>query len=151
MAPALANVACDKYLLCAYVVYDAGRGNFYPGNTAEYVLDRFVSFDDSCLYYSGSCEENKMGEGVKRWFAIVAYLFVAIASIIAIFRPEGMIWIVVFVLSAVVSLILAITRMLNNKKMADRIRYLEKHHLSIETDDENEGLIIKEGRNNAGR
>ena len=82
--------------------------------------------------------------GVKSWLTLVAYLFVAITSIFAIFRPEGMIWIIVFVLSAIVSLILAITRLLNNKKMAERIRYLEEHHLSIETDDENEGLIIKE-------
>ena len=58
MAAALANVACDKYLFCAYVVYDACRGHVYPGNTAEYVLDRFVPFDDSCLYNSSSCEEN---------------------------------------------------------------------------------------------
>ena len=89
--------------------------------------------------------------GIKSWLTLVAYLFVAIASIIGIFRPEGKIWIIVFVLSAVVSLILAITRMLNNKKMADRIRYLEKHHISIETDDENEDLIIKEGINDSGR
>ena len=82
--------------------------------------------------------------GIKSWLTVVAYLFVAITSIFAIFRPEGMIWIIVFVLSAIVSLILAITRLLNNKKMAERIRYLEEHHLSIETDDENEGLIIKE-------
>ena len=39
MAAALAYVACDKYLFCAYVVYDACRGHVYPGNTAEYVLD----------------------------------------------------------------------------------------------------------------
>ena len=83
--------------------------------------------------------------GMKSWLTVVAYLFVAIASIIAIFRPEGKIWIIVYVLSAVVSLILAITRLLNNKKMTDRIRYLEKHHLSLEIDEENEGIIVKEG------
>ena len=37
---------------------DGINKNFHPGNTAEYVLDRFVPFDDSCLYNSSSCEEN---------------------------------------------------------------------------------------------
>jgi hypothetical protein len=72
-------------------------------------------------------------------------LFVAIASIIAIFRPEGLIWIIVFVLSAIISLLLAITRMRNNKRMADRIRYLEEHHLSLDIDEDNESIIVKKG------
>ena len=82
---------------------------------------------------------------MKSWHILIAYLFVAIASIIAIFRPEGMIWIIVFVLSAIVSLILAITRMRNNKKMIDRIQYLEEHHLSLEFDEDDEGITFKEG------
>ena len=81
----------------------------------------------------------------KSWLTLVAYLFVAIVSIIAIFRPEGLVWIIVFVLSAIVSLILAITRIRNNKKMADRIQYLEEHHLSIEYDKDGEGIKFKEG------
>ena len=48
---------------------------------------------------------------MKGWITFIAYLFVAIAAIIAVFRPEGKVWIIVFVLSAIVSLILAITRM----------------------------------------
>jgi hypothetical protein len=35
--------------------------------------------------------------------------------------------------------------------MADRIRYLEEHHISFETDEDNEDFINKEGINNAGR
>lgn len=85
--------------------------------------------------------------GMKGWITFIAYLFVAIAAIIAVFRPEGKVWIIVFVLSAIVSLILAITRMWNNKKMTDRIRYLEEHHLSLDYDEDDEGIKVKEGLN----
>lgn len=83
--------------------------------------------------------------GMKSWLTLVAYLFVAIASIIAIFRPEGMIWIIVFVLSAVVSLILAITRMLKNKKMAEKIRKLEEKQLSVRYDKGKRCVVFEQG------
>ena len=84
--------------------------------------------------------------GIKSWLTLVAYLFVAIASIVAIFRPEGKIWIIIFVFSAIVSLILAVTRMRNSKQMSDRIRYLEEHHTSFEYEEDEEEMTILEGK-----
>ena len=46
---------------------------------------------------------------------------------------------------AIVSLILAITRIISAKKTEDRIKYLEEHHLSGSYDEVGETLTLEEG------
>ena len=86
--------------------------------------------------------------GMKRisiWLPLIGYVFVAVVAIIAALRIDNQLLMSLLIISATVSLILAITRLISAKKTGERIKYLEDHHLSITHDAGNEGLVIKEG------
>ena len=80
------------------------------------------------------------------WLTLVGFVFIAGASIAGAFRIEGIAWRVLLIMSAVVSLILAITRMLKNKSMAKKIKTLEENQLSVEYDANEEKLSFKKGK-----
>ena len=61
---------------------------------------------------------------------LLGYIFVAIVAIIAALGVRSLLMSVLLIISSIVSLILAITRIISAKKTEDRIKYLEEHHLS---------------------
>lgn len=84
-------------------------------------------------------------KGMSIWLPLIGYLFVAVVAVFAALRIDNQLLMVLLIISATVSLILAITRLISAKKTGERIKYLEEHHLSIIPDEKNEGLVIKEG------
>lgn len=84
-------------------------------------------------------------KGVSIWLPLIGYLFVAVVAVFAALRIDNQLLMVLLIISATVSLILAITLLISAKKTGERIKYLEEHHLSIVPDEINEGLVIKEG------
>ena len=85
---------------------------------------------------------------IKRWLPYVGYVFSTIVSIIMAFRVEGILCRVLLVISTIVSLALAISRLITTKKMEKRIKYLEDHQISFEAHTESETFIVKEGNLN---
>ena len=71
--------------------------------------------------------------------------FIGGVSIAGAFRIEDTIWRVLFIISAVISLTLAITRMLKNRSIAKKIKTLEEHQLSVRYDDKKEILNFEKG------
>ena len=79
------------------------------------------------------------------WLSLAGFVFIACVSIAGSFRIEGTAWRVLLIMSAVVSLILAITRMMKNKRMAKKIQTLEENQLSVRYDEEKEMLCFEKG------
>lgn len=84
-------------------------------------------------------------KGISTWLPLAGYVFVAVISVISASQAENKVIMWLLYTATVVSLTLAVTRFINTRKMNDRIKYLENHHLSVTTDEENEELIINEG------
>lgn len=80
------------------------------------------------------------------WLTLAGFVFIAGVSIAGAFRIEGTAWRVLLILSAIVSLVLAIARMLKNKSMAKKIKTLEENQLSVEYDANEEKLSFKKGK-----
>lgn len=68
-------------------------------------------------------------KGIGIWLPLIGYLFVAVVAIIAALRIENLPLMILLFISAIVSLILAITRLLSAKRMGERIKYLEDNCL----------------------
>ena len=79
------------------------------------------------------------------WLSMAGYVFVAGVSATGAFRVEGTTWQVLLIMSAVISLILAISRILKNKSMAKKIQTLEENQLSVRYDKEKEALCFEKG------
>ena len=84
-------------------------------------------------------------KGIGIWLPLIGYLFVAVVAIIAALRIENMPLMILLFISAIVSLILAITRLLSAKRMGERIKYLEDNHLSLSYNKEEEKITVKMG------
>lgn len=82
---------------------------------------------------------------ISEWLSLAGFVFIACISVAGAFRIEGTAWRVLLIMSAVVSLILAITRMLKNKRMAKKIQTLEENQLSVRYDEEKEMLCFEKG------
>ena len=76
---------------------------------------------------------------------LLGYIFVAIVAIIAALGVRSLLMSVLLIISSIVSLILAITRIISAKKTEDRIKYLEEPHLSGSYDEVGETLTLEEG------
>ena len=76
---------------------------------------------------------------------LLGYIFVAIVAIIAALGVRSLLMSILLIISSIVSLILAITRIISAKKTEDRIKYLESHHISLTHDAEEETMTIQEG------
>lgn len=82
---------------------------------------------------------------ISDWLSLAGFVFIACVSVAGAFRIEGTAWRVLLIMSAVVSLILAITRMMKNKRMAKKIQTLEENQLSVRYDEEKEMLCFEKG------
>lgn len=85
---------------------------------------------------------------MKNCQMLVGYIFIAVASVIGTFRIEGLFMKILLILSAMVSLVLAVTRLVDSKRTADRIKRLEKNQLSVRYDESEEKLYFKKGIKN---
>ena len=85
---------------------------------------------------------------MKNCLMLVGYIFIAVASVIGTFRIEGLLMKILLILSAMVSLVLAVTRLVDSKKTADRIMRLEKNQMSVRYDESEEKLYFEKGINN---
>ncbi len=83
-------------------------------------------------------------KGNTCWLALVGYVFFSIVSIFSALQTKQLVLELLLVLSAVVSLILAITRLSSSKKMIARIKDLEDNQLSVGYDDGT--FIIEKGK-----
>ena len=81
------------------------------------------------------------------WLSLIGFLFIAGVSIAGALRIEGTTWRVLLILSAVVSLVLAIARLLKNKNMAKKIRRLEENQLSVRYDKNDKLIHFEKGVN----
>ena len=84
-------------------------------------------------------------KGIGIWLPLIGYLFVAVVAIIAALRIENLPLMILLFISAIVSLILAITRLLSAKRMGERIKYLEDNHLSLSYNKEEECINVEKG------
>lgn len=64
---------------------------------------------------------------------------------IGTFRIEVVFMKILLILSAMVSLVLAVTRLVDSKKTAERIKRLEKNQLSVRYDESEEKLYFEKG------
>lgn len=63
---------------------------------------------------------------MNKWIALVGYVFVTVVSMISAFRVEERDIMELLLLSALVSLVLAVSRIVGSKRMEEKIRKLEK-------------------------
>lgn len=63
---------------------------------------------------------------MNKWIALVGYVFVTVVSVIAALRMEENVIKVLLILSALVSLVLAVSRIVSSRRMAKRIQKLEE-------------------------
>lgn len=78
-------------------------------------------------------------------FSIAGYLFVFAISIISAISIEQPLWRVLLIVSALVTLVLAVTRLISAKKLGKRVKYLEDNQLSMSYNKEEERIIVKKG------
>lgn len=79
----------------------------------------------------------------EQWLQISGYAFISIVSIYSAIRTEELLQKILLVVSTIVSLILAVSRLYSSKKMSARIYELEKRQLSLKVDDE--VLVFEQG------
>ena len=77
------------------------------------------------------------------WLSLAGFVFIAGVSIAGAFRIDETAWRVLLIMSAFLSLILAISRMLKNKRMAKRIKTLEENQLSVGYDEKDEAVCFE--------
>lgn len=82
---------------------------------------------------------------MRLWLLLLGYIFVAVVSITAALRVDSLFLSVLLISSAIVSLILAIFRLVSAKKTGDRIKYLEENQLSVSYDAKEKGISFKKG------
>lgn len=63
---------------------------------------------------------------MNKWIALVGYVFVTVVSMISAFRVEERDIMELLLLSALVSLVLAVSRIVGSKRMEEKIRKLEE-------------------------
>ena len=68
-----------------------------------------------------------------------------VCNIEGTFRIEVVFMKILLILSAMVSLVLAVTRLVDSKKTAERIKRLEKNQLSVRYDESEEKLYFEKG------
>lgn len=78
-------------------------------------------------------------------FSIAGYLFVFAIAIISAISIEQPLWRVLLIVSAIVTLVLAVTRLISAKKLGKRVKYLEDNQLSMSYNKEEECLSFKKG------
>ena len=76
---------------------------------------------------------------------LFGYIFIPGVSVIGTFRIEVVFMKILLILSAMVSLVLAVTRLVDSKKTAERIKRLEKNQLSVRYDESEEKLYFEKG------
>lgn len=82
---------------------------------------------------------------MKTFLMLFGYIFIAGVSVIGTFRIEVVFMKILLILSAMVSLVLAVTRLVDSKKTAERIKRLEKNQLSVRYDESKEKLYFEKG------
>ena len=82
---------------------------------------------------------------MKNYLMLVGYIFIAGVSVIGTFRVEGFFMKILLILSAMVSLVLAVTRLVDSKRTVERIKKLEKNQLSVRYDESEEKLYFQKG------
>lgn len=82
---------------------------------------------------------------ISDWLSLAGFIFITGVSVVGAFRIERTVWRVLLIMSAVVSLILAISRMQKNKRMAKKIQTLDENQLSVRSDEEREMLCFEKG------
>lgn len=82
---------------------------------------------------------------MKTFLMLFGCIFIAGVSVIGTFRIEVVFMKILLILSAMVSLVLAVTRLVDSKKTAERIKRLEKNQLSVRYDESEEKLYFEKG------
>lgn len=82
---------------------------------------------------------------MKTFLMLFGYIFIPGVSVIGTFRIEVVFMKILLILSAMVSLVLAVTRLVDSKKTAERIKRLEKNQLSVRYDESEEKLYFEKG------
>ena len=82
---------------------------------------------------------------IGTFFSIAGYLFVFAISIISAFKIEQLIWRALLIVSALVTFVLAITRLISANKIGKRVKYLEDNHLSLSYNKEEECINVEKG------
>lgn len=82
---------------------------------------------------------------VSVWLPLIGYLFVAVVAVITALRIDSQLLLVLLITSALISLILAITRVISAKKTGERIKRLEDNQLSVSYDANEEMLSFNKG------
>ena len=88
---------------------------------------------------------NERMKGKCTMLPLIGYAFVAAVAVIAALQVDKGVLKCLLITSAVVSLVLAVTRFFSSRKMNARIKYLEEHHWSVTQDEGKEELIFNEG------
>lgn len=81
---------------------------------------------------------------------LIGHIFVAVVAVISALRINDLMLLVLLVISAIVSLILAITRMITAKKTRERIKYLEENQLSVSYDAKEKRFSFIKGKSITG-
>lgn len=68
---------------------------------------------------------------VVKILALVGYIFTTVVSLIMAIRVEGMVYKILLISAAVVTFVLAISRMVSAKKLENRIKDLEENSLTF--------------------
>ncbi len=63
---------------------------------------------------------------MNKWIALVGHMLVTVVSVISAFRVEEEVYKVLLILSAIVSLILAVSRIVSSRRMEEKIKKLEE-------------------------
>lgn len=77
--------------------------------------------------------------------SLAGYVFVTVVSVISALSMEDPIGKVLLIVSALVTLVLAFSRLLSAKKMLDRIKWLEDNHPSFSYNEKEEKLTVNHG------
>ena len=82
---------------------------------------------------------------VKRIALLIGSLFVAVVSVLSACRIEDRIWQVLLIVSAFVSLFLAIIKLIDSRKTAEEIAKLKQNQLDVRIEGETVVFIKGEG------
>lgn len=82
----------------------------------------------------------------KQMLTLLGYLFVFLVSIVAAIKAEGVIFKVILSLSSIISLILAIDRIMSFSQLMNRVQEIEENQLSFSVDDDEHILKVERGQ-----
>ena len=82
---------------------------------------------------------------LKRWLPYIGYLFVSVISIIGAFRIDNLYLRILLIVSALVSLVLGVSRLNSSNSIVKRVKELEDNQHSFEV--EGEVLSISNKKN----